>query len=280
MSASAGTGADYGATGGAASAAPGAASGGAAGGALTTLIPEDKKHPLYRPWTYWELRSKDKSQGIYSWQDQPTDLFTFETVEDFWSFWKRAPKISEVFDGSGHEPARIEREEVAAGGRSRTVTTKAEAYMLFRKGVAPMTEAERSPGVRWTVNRRRAELSVRPKDFDSWWGAWETTVQAIIGEIIDPDEYIVGAYLTDKVSAGVGGGRHHASPCVMMCVWARAPYTCCVHCLSAFRPPVCLPAAQEGLRGAAPRALVLDRRRRDLRRHRGRARSHPQGQAA
>jgi hypothetical protein len=46
-------------------------------------------------------------------------------------------------------------------GFCREIVTKAEGYMLFRKGVEPSTEYEVSPGVRATQNRRRAELSVR-----------------------------------------------------------------------------------------------------------------------
>lgn len=38
-----------------------------------------------------------------------------------------------------------------------------------------------------------------PRDFESWWKAWEYTVLALIGESIDPDDFVVGAYLTDKV---------------------------------------------------------------------------------
>ena len=36
----------------------------------------------------------------------------------------------------------------------------------------------------------------------SWWQAWETVVLLLIGEGIDPDEYITGAYLTDKHTRG------------------------------------------------------------------------------
>lgn len=173
------------------------------------MIPESEKHKLHREWTYWELRQKDWKAGIGDWKEQPVDLYSFGTVEDFWAFWKLAPKISEVFDGSGNETFHIERDDPWIEKRKdgRTIThdvrvTKAEGYMLFRKGIRPETEALIAPGVRATQNRRRAELSVRPKDFDAWWKAWETTVLAIIGETIDPAECITGAYLTDKHKKG------------------------------------------------------------------------------
>ena len=80
---------------------------------------------------------------------------------------------SEIFDNGISEPAKIER----AGAGGRQVTTTAEAYMLFTKGVEPMTEYEVAPGVRATKARRRAELAVRPQDFKSWQRAWEITVR-------------------------------------------------------------------------------------------------------
>ena len=51
-------------------------------------------------------------------------------------------------------------------GSERKLTVTAEAYMLFRAGIKPMTEFVNAAGVRATQNRRRAELAVRPKDFE------------------------------------------------------------------------------------------------------------------
>jgi hypothetical protein len=160
----------------------------------------DSSNKLYREWTYWELRARDAKMGISNWRDQYTPLYSFGTIPDFLSFWVNVPKITDVFDREGYDIKRVARQESDASGRTREIVTKAEGYMLFRKGVEPSTEYEVSPGVRATQNRRRAELSVRARDFDNWWKAWELTVMAIIGESVDPLEYIVGAYLTDKKS--------------------------------------------------------------------------------
>lgn len=84
------------------------------------------------------------------------------------------PPCSEIFDNGIGEPAKVER---AGAGGGRHVTTVAEAYMLFVKGVEPMTEYEVAPGVRATKSRRRAELAVRPQEFESWQRAWEITVR-------------------------------------------------------------------------------------------------------
>jgi len=115
--------------------------------------------------------------------------------------------------------------------------------MLFKQGVQPVIEYESAPGVRATTVRYRAELSVRERDFDKWATVWQTVVFALVGETLDPDDYIVGAYLTDKV---------------------RRPTRCCCCC--------CGPG------GAAPLLRLLPRLRRPALlfcgRHRA-ATSHP-----
>jgi hypothetical protein len=54
------------------------------------------------------------------------------------------------------------------GGVPRKLLTTAEAYMLFRRNIKPATEYELPGGKgRATLNRRRAELAVRPKEFET-----------------------------------------------------------------------------------------------------------------
>lgn len=69
----------------------------------------------------------------------------------------------EVFDNGLREPAQIEREDEREGPRKGApIRTTAEAYMLFKKGLRPVTEFEvPGTGKRATLGRRRAELSVR-----------------------------------------------------------------------------------------------------------------------
>lgn len=71
---------------------------------------------------------------------------------------------SEVFEHGGEEGAEIERTETLVDGRQYTLRSKAEGYMLFRKGVVPLTEFEViSPAggkSRATQRIRRAELAV------------------------------------------------------------------------------------------------------------------------
>ncbi len=71
--------------------------------------------------------------------------------------------------------------------------------MLFRRGIRPSTEFEVSPGVRATKQILRCEVSVRRQEFALWQKAWEASVLALIGEVVDPGRVINGAMLTDKV---------------------------------------------------------------------------------
>ncbi len=67
-----------------------------------------------------------------------------------------------MFDDGLREPPKVEREDERAHARAgHMVRTVAEAYMLFKKGLRPVTEFEVVPGVRATKGRRRAEIAVR-----------------------------------------------------------------------------------------------------------------------
>jgi hypothetical protein len=40
-------------------------------------------------------------QGVVAWDDQATELCSFDTAEDFLLFWKHAPKIAQVRAAAG-----------------------------------------------------------------------------------------------------------------------------------------------------------------------------------
>ena len=154
---------------------------------------------FYR-WTYWELRTawKNKPGAKQNWDELPIALFDFDTVEDFWICYKRCPSIIEVFDDGRNGAANeIERRDAQGG----VVRSGAQGYMLFREGVRPETNFERD-GERVNKNGYRTEVSCSPSDFQNFQDAWETCVLAVIGEVVDPAEYINGAYLTDKQGSG------------------------------------------------------------------------------
>ena len=52
------------------------------------------QHKLHTSWSYWELRKKEPRLGLSKWEDLPLMLYTFDTVEDFWLYWKRTPLIT------------------------------------------------------------------------------------------------------------------------------------------------------------------------------------------
>lgn len=82
------------------------------------------------------------------------------TTRSVWLFL--ALLCSDVFDDGLREPPKVEREdERDVPRKGQLVRTQAEAYMLFKEGIRPVTEFEAAPGVRATKGRRRAELAVR-----------------------------------------------------------------------------------------------------------------------
>ena len=100
-------------------------------------------------------------------------------------------------DGRNGAANEIERRDAQGG----VVRSGAQGYMLFREGVRPETNFERD-GERVNKNGYRTEVSCSPSDFQNFQDAWETCVLAVIGEVVDPAEYINGAYLTDKQGSG------------------------------------------------------------------------------
>jgi Eukaryotic initiation factor 4E len=160
-----------------------------------------EKHRLESEWTMWELRKADARVGLRDWTQLPLPLYHVGTVEDFWICWKRAPRIAEVLSGGNDSyTMKIKRDEKDEKGGIITRITTAEAYMLFRKGIQPITEYETAPGKRATAGRWRCEVAVAPRDFDKWGVAWEIICLALIGEIVDPAHIINGVYLQDKHS--------------------------------------------------------------------------------
>ncbi len=61
-----------------------------------SLPPPPSQHKLQNEWALWELRKKDRESGIgiKDWNELPLQLYTFNTVEDFWLCWKRTPQIT------------------------------------------------------------------------------------------------------------------------------------------------------------------------------------------
>ena len=176
------------------------------------------RNPLHRRWTYWELRNAWKKGGAkQDWDELPISLFDFDTVEDFWIAYRRCPSIVEVFDDGRNGVANeVERKEP----NGTVIRTTAKGYMLFRQGLRPETSFEVG-GERVNRNGYRTEVSCSPSDFQNFQDAWETCVLAVIGESVDPAEFINGVYLTDKGSSGGSGGKR--STALRLEVWFSVP---------------------------------------------------------
>ncbi len=133
-----------------------------------------------------------KSSNEY--KDQPIQLFTFQTVEDFWLGFERVPRIEDVFhDSSKGARCNVERENPDG----TKVVASAEGYMLFRERIEPDWKSEIVPEVRVTNNGYRSRLALSTVDLSYVTRAWECLVLSTIGELIDPAECVNGVIVTD-----------------------------------------------------------------------------------
>ncbi|KAI6213459.1 hypothetical protein M3Y94_00152800 [Aphelenchoides besseyi] len=117
------------------------------------------KHPLQNKWTFWYLngdRSKD-------WEDCLKEVVTIETIEDFWSVYKKILLPSSLLFGSD--------------------------YYLFREGIKPMWEDPQNvKGGRWFTVVDKHYRSVRLDEL------WLKLMMSVIGEQFDnQSKFICGA---------------------------------------------------------------------------------------
>lgn len=81
------------------------------------------KHPLNDSWTLWYLENDQKK----SWEDQQNAVYSFDTVEDFWSIYNHIVIPSEMSQGND--------------------------YSVFKNNIRPMWEdAANKNGGRWVLN--------------------------------------------------------------------------------------------------------------------------------
>ncbi|KAL0266456.1 UNVERIFIED_CONTAM: hypothetical protein PYX00_008986 [Menopon gallinae] len=114
--------------------------------------PEDFliKHPLQNSWTFWYFEA-DKTKH---WEDNQREIFSFDTIEDFWSLYNHIKTASELKPGCD--------------------------YSLFKKGVRPMWEDEANKkGGRWLFC---IEKKQRSPDVDKY---WLEVILCMIGEAFD-----------------------------------------------------------------------------------------------
>jgi len=127
------------------------------------------KHNLQTSWTLWFMNGDNKTNGSKNgedrWSSNLVELYTFETVEDFWCLYSHIQLPAKL---------RVKND-----------------YMLFRQGIKPQWEDEQNvKGGAWKLV---LPSRMRNTDLDR---LWLETVFSMIGEVYgDNGNFVNGAYL-------------------------------------------------------------------------------------
>jgi len=143
--------------------------------AKSSLTPDDfrVKHPLQDSWSWWFDNPKRKTTQT-SWGDNLRKIYTFGTVEDFWSLWNNIKGAHELAAGSN--------------------------YHLFKDGVEPKWEDTANvKGGKWLIQLKPGQ---RASSLNQLW-LW--AVLACIGATFEDDAQVVGIVVsvrkaTDKIA--------------------------------------------------------------------------------
>eukprot|EP00440_Ansanella_granifera_P071697 gb/GFBE01077808.1/.p1 GENE.gb/GFBE01077808.1/~~gb/GFBE01077808.1/.p1 ORF type:complete len:232 (+),score=62.85 gb/GFBE01077808.1/:1-696(+) len=149
-----------------------------------------KKDPkLGDTWSLWE-----QPLGAAENQDL-REVCTFSSVKEFWAVWNHVPQPSILLDGK-----RWTR--IAKDGKKEVI----DKFMVFRKGIKPQWEDPK--------NENGGEYRVELKP-DIGGGTidelWNNVVLGVVGEIIDPAEFITGVRFLDKLGT--------KKPCLRIELW-------------------------------------------------------------
>eukprot|EP00474_Spongospora_subterranea_P008598 CRZ09056.1 hypothetical protein [Spongospora subterranea] len=124
------------------------------------------QHLLMSKWTLWfDSPSGSKTQAA-QWTSNIKEVFTFETVEDFWRLFNNVKVPSQIQVNSN--------------------------YHLFRQGIQPAWEdPANAKGGRWKVEIKT------PAEFDN---LWRLMTAAIVGENFDHSEHVCGVVANPRKS--------------------------------------------------------------------------------
>jgi len=123
-------------------------------------IDDSGKHLLETGWTFW-YDKKTKDAKAKSYEENLTEVGTFQTIEDFWSYYTHMKRPEEL--------------------------PKDSNYHLFRQGIKPMWESFPKGGC--------FIKKVKRDDSDTIGKMWEELLFVTIGELFeDPD--VVGVVLS------------------------------------------------------------------------------------
>jgi len=129
----------------------------------TTQVDEREfavKHPLQHSWVLWYDKPEKKSNQS-TWSDQLKKIYTFSTVEDFWSLWNNIKSANELTSGCN--------------------------YHIFKDGIQPMWEDDTNKrGGKWVIITKAGQRNTKLNQM--WLGA----VLAVIGCAYDDDDEICG----------------------------------------------------------------------------------------
>lgn len=130
---------------------------------------DQETHPLNGTWTLWFMNSDNKQnakfQNSENWKTGLISLYSFNTVEGFWSVYNHI-----------QQPAKLRVKH---------------DYMLFRQGVKPAWEdSQNKNGGMWKVV---LPTKMRATDLDRM---WLEALLSLVGEAYgDMGDFVMGAYL-------------------------------------------------------------------------------------
>ena len=146
---------------------------------LTFWTSELEFHRLMTKWSIWELESYERM----------FELCDFDTVEDFWAYWKQIGKPSQVFTQ--------DRGRGGAGKVKMLNRGTIDAFCMFRKGVEPKSEDPENSNGGALKFRATCDRNPNTKLYMDF--VWESTVLAVIGQALTDDpELITGCRIADK----------------------------------------------------------------------------------
>ncbi|KAF4728642.1 hypothetical protein FOZ62_030340 [Perkinsus olseni] len=159
---------------------------------------------LQQKWVLWEQLQANQKTSPADWKDLSRSICAFETVGEFWRYWRHVPQPSELFS----EPAGCRFVREGSGGGLRVV----ESMMIFRDGVTPEWEHPLN------AVGGHLQFSLSPhigaKQIDEY---WNNLVLAVVGGSLAPHDMVTGLRLCDKLFSKRGGPSHQG--CVRIELW-------------------------------------------------------------
>eukprot|EP01027_Heterolobosea_sp_BB2_P009541 GEZU01014053.1.p1 GENE.GEZU01014053.1~~GEZU01014053.1.p1 ORF type:complete len:203 (-),score=25.40 GEZU01014053.1:1153-1761(-) len=153
--------------------------------ASETYFDSEVKHPLQTEWTLWYDRAQSKT-NTKNWGNNLNVVYSFDTIEDFWSVFNHIAPPSRLHGGSN--------------------------YHLFREGIEPKWEdPTNKKGGKWVLTFPKKGKNTTNIDT-----LWLHAVLACIGEGFEPGDEICGVVVSvradkDRLALWTKSGRDEAT---------------------------------------------------------------------